>query len=152
MIMKVSPIPAMTLALVLACSPIPALAGGLSNSDIAAIHTARAARSAAIAAGDAAAAAAVATEDGVILPPSLPPRQGQAALHEWFTNFPFRSLVFTSIEIDGANGMAYDRGTYEGTLRNGGVTQGKYLWIWKKQSNGSWRVAIAMWNLNAPAP
>ena len=149
--MKVSPIPVVTLALALACSPIPALAAGLSTSDIEAIHTARAARSAAIAAGDAAAAAAVATDDGVILPPSLPPRQGQAALREWFTNFPFTSLVFTSIEIDGASGIAYDRGTYEGTLRNGGVTQGKYLWIWRKQGDGSWRVAIAMWNLNAPA-
>ena len=150
--MKVSPISAMTLALALVCSPIPALAGGLSNSDIEAIHTARAARSAAIAAGDAKAAAAVATDDGLILPPGLPLRQGQAALREWFTNFPFTSLVFTSLEIDGANGIAYDRGTYEGTLRDGGVTQGKYLWIWKKQGDGSWRVAIAMWNLNAPAP
>jgi ketosteroid isomerase-like protein len=151
MIMNVSPIPAVTLALALACSASPALAGGLSNSDLEAIHTARAARSAAIAAGDAAAAAAVATDDGWILPPSLPPRQGQAALREWFTTFPFTSLIFSSLELDGANGIAYDRGTYEGTLRNGGVTQGKYLWIWRKQGDGSWRVAIAMWNLNAPA-
>jgi len=149
--MKLSLVPAMTLALALTYS-IPALAAGLSNSDIAAIHTARAARSAAIAARDAVAAAAVATDDGVILPPGLPTRQGQAALREWFTNFPFTSLVFTSLEIDGANGIAYDRGTYEGTLRDGGVTQGKYLWIWKKQGDGSWRVAIAMWNLNAPTP
>ena len=150
--MKISPISAMTLALALIGSPVPVSAGGLSNSDIEAIHKARAARSAAIAAKDAVAAAAVATDDGVILPPGLPSRQGQAALREWFTNFPFTSLVFTSLEIDGANGMAYDRGTYEGTLREGGVTQGKYLWIWKKQGDGSWRVAIAMWNLNAPAP
>ena len=150
--MKISPISAMTLALALIGSPVPVSAGGLSNSDIEAIHTARAARSAAIAAGDAVAAAAVATDDGVILPPGLPPRQGQAALREWFTNFPFTSLVFTSLEIDGANGIAYDRGAYEGTLRDGGVTRGKYLWIWKKQGDGSWRVAIAMWNLNAPAP
>ena len=150
--MKVSSTPAMVLALVFVCSPVSASAGRLSNSDIEAIRTARAARSAAIAAGDAKAAAAVATDDGVILPPSLPSRQGQAALREWFTNFPFTSLVFTSLEIDGANGIAYDRGTYEGTLRDGGVTQGKYLWIWKKQGDGSWRVAIAMWNLNAPAP
>jgi ketosteroid isomerase-like protein len=150
--MKLSPISVMTFALALAGSPILAFAGGLSASDIEAIHKARAARSAAIAAKDAVAAAAVATDDGVILPPGLPSRQGQAALREWFTNYPFTSLVFTSLEIEGADGLAYDRGTYEGTSRDGSVTQGKYLWIWKKQGDGSWRVAIAMWNLNAPAP
>jgi ketosteroid isomerase-like protein len=149
--MKTSPIFVTTLIVALTCSPTPSAAQGLSAADIQAIHKARAARSAAIAAGDAAAAAAVATDDGIILPPELPPRQGQAALREWFTTFAFTSLVFTSLEIDGATGIAYDRGTYEGTLKNGGVTQGKYLWIWRKQGDGSWRVAIAMWNLNAPA-
>jgi ketosteroid isomerase-like protein len=143
---------ALTLALVLACSPIAPSATGISKSDIEAINAARAARSAAIANRDAAASAAVATEDGVILPPNLPPRQGQSALREWFANFPATSVSFTSIAIDGAAGIAYDRGTYEATSKEGTVTPGKYLWIWRQQSDGSWRVAIAMWNLNAPAP
>jgi ketosteroid isomerase-like protein len=143
---------ALTLALVLACSPISASAIGISTSDKEAINAARTARSTAIANRDAAAAAAVATEDGVMLPPNLPPRQGQAALREWFTNFPSTSVTFTSIEIDGDNRIAYDRGTYAATSKEGTVTPGKYLWIWRKQGDGSWRVAIAMWNLNAPAP
>jgi len=150
--MKTSPIFAMTLIVALACSPIPASARGLSEADIQAIHKARAARSAAIAAGDAAAAAAVATDDGIILPPGLALRQGQAALREWFAALPVTSLIFTSLEIDGANGMAYDRGTYEGARKDGGAMRGNYLWIWKKQGDGSWRIAIAMWSLNAPAP
>lgn len=154
--MKFSPILAvilaLTLALVLACSPISISAKGISESDIEAINAARTARSEAIANRDAAAAAAVATEDGVILPPNLPPRQGQTALLEWFANFPATSITFTSIEIDGADDIAYDRGTYEATSKEGTVTPAKYLWIWRKQGDGSWRVAIAMWSLNAPAP
>ncbi|NJR52870.1 MAG: DUF4440 domain-containing protein [Leptolyngbyaceae cyanobacterium CSU_1_3] len=154
--MKFSPVLAVvlafTLAIVLACSPISASATGISKSDIEAINAARTARSTAIANRDAAAAAAVATEDGVILPPNLPPRQGQAALREWFANFPSTSVTFTSIEIDGAEGIAYDRGTYEATSKEGTVTPGKYLWIWRKQGDGSWRVAIAMWSLNTLAP
>jgi ketosteroid isomerase-like protein len=143
---------ALTLALVVACSPISASAPGIGESDIEAINAARAARSTAIANRDAVAAAAVATEDGILLPPNLPPRQGQPALREWFTNFPATAVTFTSVEIDGSDGIAYDRGTYEATAKDGTVTPGKYLWIWRKQNDGSWRAAIAMWSLNAPAP
>ncbi|NHC35978.1 YybH family protein [Scytonema millei] len=154
--MKFSPVLAVilafTLAFVLACSPLSASAPGIGKSDIEAINATRTARSTAIANRDAVAAAAVATEDGIILPPNLPPRQGQPALREWFTNFPATSVTFTSIEIDGSDRIAYDRGTYEATAKDGTVTPGKYLWIWRKQNDGSWRAAIAMWNPNAPAP
>jgi hypothetical protein len=76
MTMKINSILAIILAIVLtvACSPIHASAGGISNADREAINAARTARSNAIANRDAAAAAAVSTEDGVILPPNLPPR------------------------------------------------------------------------------
>ena len=66
-------------------------------------------------------------------------------------------LAFTTqaIEVDGD--MAFRRGRYvwRGTPRLSGQTvetTNKFLEIWRRQPDGSWRIAVDMWNPSEPVP
>ena len=124
----------------------------LSEIDRQAIRQARGVRSAAIAANDPKLCASIVTDDSVILPPGAPARQGRAAIEEWFAAFPAAGIEFDEVEIRGSGDLAYDRGTYVATLRDSRKIKdsqkmrGKYLWIWRQQPGGLWRLEVAMWN------
>jgi ketosteroid isomerase-like protein len=57
-------------------------------------------------------------------------------------------------EIEGRGDLAYIRGTYSETLSFGGNEpvdlEGKYVWILKKQADGSWLVTVGISNSNQP--
>ena len=60
------------------------------------------------------------------------------------------------MEIQGQGDMAYDRGTYSMAVTPAGAApiedHGKYLTIWRKQADGSWKVARAIFNSDLPLP
>lgn len=92
------------------------------------------------------------TEDGVFMPPGRPPLKGRLALREWLGAFPqVTRLTFTLDEIDGRGDLAYARGTYTMTLQPEGAPGpvedvGKFLEIRKKQADGSWLLAVDIFN------
>jgi ketosteroid isomerase-like protein len=56
-----------------------------------------------------------------------------------------------------ANDIAYEIGTIQctGSLGEGQPDvdyTGKYVVLWRKQTDGSWRVAADIWNPDAPMP
>lgn len=98
--------------------------------------------------------------DAVILPPGGPVIQGSETIRELFRQ-EFESfdtkLAFTTqaIEVDGD--MAFRRGRYvwRGTPRLSGQaveTTNKFLEVWRRQPDGSWRIAVDMWNPSEPVP
>ncbi|MFH1524635.1 MAG: DUF4440 domain-containing protein [Chloroflexota bacterium] len=100
------------------------------------------------------------TEDAIVLPPNGPAVQGWTLMEPWFASFPpmsdFRPQI---IEVEGRGDLAYVRGTYSMMLTPPGVTEpindtGKYIEIWRKQADGSWRVIRDIFNsdLSLPAP
>lgn len=98
--------------------------------------------------------------DAVILPPGGPVIQGSETIRELFRQEFERfdtKLAFTTqaIEVDGD--MAFRRGRYvwRGTPRLSGQaveTTNKFLEVWRRQPDGSWRIAVDMWNPSEPVP
>jgi uncharacterized protein (TIGR02246 family) len=139
----------------LACQPAPAT---LSEADITAI---RAVTDSFVQRGRArrdSAGAALYAEDGIVMPPNQPAVQGRAAIRSWLEAFPAMSeFSLTIVEIDGRGDLAYVRGTYTLTLAASGKTpampdHGKYVEVRRKQADGSWLLAIDIFNSDVPLP
>jgi uncharacterized protein (TIGR02246 family) len=92
--------------------------------------------------------------DAVILPPGGPVIEGSETIRELFRQEFERfdtKLAFTTQEIEVEGDMAYRRGRYvwRGTPRLSGQTietTNKFLEVWRRQPDGSWRIAVDMWN------
>jgi len=96
-------------------------------------------------------------EEGSMLVPNNPIVTGKAAMAkaiasdfalgdlEWHAN---KAVVARSGEL------GYTSGTYEQKVRDASgkiiLDKGKYLTVWKKQKNGSWRVLMDMFNSDLP--
>jgi uncharacterized protein (TIGR02246 family) len=111
----------------------------------------------AVSAGDAAAVTAFYTEDATLLPPGAAMVQGLPAVREsWVASFAEGgfTLNLSTVSVDGAGEFAYEIGTWsmpaaEG--EGGAVEQGKYLVVWKRGADGSWKLHADIWNTSAPA-
>lgn len=96
--------------------------------------------------------------DAVILPPGGPLIEGTATIRELFRQ-EFETfdtkIAFTTQRLEVEGDLAYRRGTYvwRGTERGSGrvlETTNKFLEIWKRQADGSWRIAVDTWNAAGP--
>jgi ketosteroid isomerase-like protein len=61
----------------------------------------------------------------------------------------------TAVGVARSGDLAYSVGTYQWKLRGGSgkgsFDKGKYLTVWKKQADGSWRVLFDTFNSDLPA-
>ena len=84
--------------------------------------------------------------------------QGRDAIQQWLSQIDsLTEYTVTPEEIQGAGAMAYVRAKYTITLTlkgmDGSITDsGKAVEIWKKDSDGHWRMASAIWNSDRPVP
>lgn len=130
--------------------------GGLTPDDVVAIERAADAYVAAMNAGDWKLVARSFTEDAVRIPPHEEPHQQRDAIEAWLGGIEeLIAYELTRDAIDGADGFAYVRGRYAITLRPAGVPgpisdQGDFLEIWRREPDGVWRVAEAIWNTRLP--
>jgi ketosteroid isomerase-like protein len=98
------------------------------------------------------------SDGGVRIPPNEEPHQGHEAIVRWLGGIEeLSSYELIRDQIDGVDGIAYVRGRYAITLRPVGAPapisdQGDFLEIWRKESDGAWRIVEAMWNTRLPAP
>jgi ketosteroid isomerase-like protein len=142
-----------------ACQPA---AAPLSEADIAALQRLDTADADAILTEDADAIAALYAEDAVEMPPNAPANVGREAIRAWYATavFPaadYDSFRITPGEIEGVNGLAFNRGSYAFTTAPAGMaepvtTTGMYLVIARKQADGSWLWTVDIWNADAPQP
>jgi ketosteroid isomerase-like protein len=70
---------------------------------------------------------------------------------------PGLTFATTGVEVARSGDLAYEYGTYDFATKDkkGEITdeKGKYVVVWKKQADGSWKVAADIDNLDAaPAP
>jgi uncharacterized protein (TIGR02246 family) len=99
--------------------------------------------------------------DGSLLPPNLPPAQGKEAIHSVWSQLLASSGFAvswqpTKVEVSQAEDLGYTVGTYELTMHdaNGSpvTDRGKYVTVWKKQADGTWKVAADMFNSDLQVP
>jgi ketosteroid isomerase-like protein len=130
---------------------------GLSEADRTAIRQAQAKDLELTRAQDWKGDMALYTEDAIQLPPNQAAVQSKAAIQAWVEAFPpISNYQEQSLEVEGQGDLAYDRGTYSMTVTPPGAApiedRGKYLGIWRKQADGSWKISRSMFNSDLPLP
>lgn len=97
------------------------------------------------------------TPDAILYPPGQPLIIGQAAAKKlWADLFADTSYMFNWETLRTGVAKSYDlgftTGNYEASFQGPSGERvreiGKYVLIWKKQKDGSWKVSQHMWNLD----
>jgi uncharacterized protein (TIGR02246 family) len=109
--------------------------------------------------GDIAAAVEFYTEDAKFLHPNTEIISGKQAIKEFFETgraFGLRRISFKGLEAGLDGNLAYERGVINMDIApEGGQAmkdKGKYLVVMKRQTDGSWKVAVDIWNSDLPQP
>ena len=96
--------------------------------------------------------------DAYLLAPNAPLIEGREAIQAVFADLeaiPEYSLSWepTDAEVGDAGDLGYTIGAYEMRMAPEGTPitiVGKYMTIWKKQADGTWKVAVDMFNADGP--
>ena len=101
--------------------------------------------------------AALYAEDAIVLPPNEPTVEGRAAIQTWLEALPpISNVQLQTLEIAGRGDLAYSRGTYSETITPAGAVpvedRGKWLTIYSKQADGSWKIVRDVFNFDLPLP
>lgn len=145
-------------ALLAGCSTEPATPTQVSvpladtrASDETAIRAASAAWSQAATAKDVDKTVSFYGEGAVVMSPKAPAVRGSENIRKGWVELlatpgPGLSWQTTSVEVARSGDLAYETGTYVfSTIDKKGKTQeqkGKYVVVWKKQTDGAWKVAV----------
>ncbi len=108
--------------------------------------------------GDLDAAVEIYTEDATFLHPNVEIVSGKQAIKEFFDAgrafLGLKRLNFEILESDYDGNLAYERGIIQIDMEPEGgqpiVDKGKYVVIMKRQADGSWKVAVDIWNSDLP--
>lgn len=136
----------------------PERVGGLSDEGVAAINSAVESYSEAFVANDWPTFATHYAENAVAMPPSAPAMQGRGAIRELAESWPTITAFSPTVEeIDGCRDLAFLRATYSLAAMPEGAPEpwedeGKYVEIWRRQPDGSWLIAVEIWNSDSPPP
>jgi ketosteroid isomerase-like protein len=100
------------------------------------------------------------SDDAIVLPPNAPSATTKEAIRNvWKDIFTSPGLVIswktTRVEVSRSGDMACVSGTYELTTKDATgksvSDRGKYLVVWEKQADGTWKAGADMWNSDLPA-
>ncbi len=145
------------LMLVAGCNQAPPPVDTKAAED--AVRAADAAWSKAAGAMDVAGTGSYYADDAVVLPPNMPIVNGKAAAQQQWAAMlvPGNSVSWTASTVTSAasGDLVYVQGTYTASMKGPDgkamPDTGKYLEIWKKQADGSWKDAVDTWNSDLPA-
>ena len=92
-------------------------------------------------------------DDAVVLAPNSPAAKGMAAIRQTYGAFfgMKPSLTFAPDSITQSGDMATEIGHYTMTM-GGGRDQGNYVAVWRRQSNGDWKMVADSVVSSMPMP
>jgi len=100
------------------------------------------------------------TEDATVFPPNEPTITGKKAIHQWLSevvaNPSFAvNMETTKVDVSSAGDMGYASGIYDVTLNdeegNPFQERGKWVEVYKKQSDGAWKCVAVIWTPDQPS-
>lgn len=100
------------------------------------------------------------SEDAVVMPPNAPSATTRETIRSAWKEMlatPGAAISWkaTKAEVAQSGDLGYVSGTYEQTMidANGEPVKdrGKYVEIFRKQADGTWKVVVDIWNSNLPA-
>jgi uncharacterized protein (TIGR02246 family) len=107
---------------------------------------------------DATAIVGLYTEDAKLLPPNSDMVQGREGIEAFWgggLQMGIKDAVLTTVEVLGMGDMVCEIGNYDLTVQPEGQEamkdNGKYLVIWKKARDGTWKLHVDIWNTSLPA-
>ncbi len=129
-----------------------------SPAELEAIDRVRHAHVAALNRGDVEAWAELFSEDGVQMPPHVQANVGRPMIRAWSQGFlhPFHANFALEVhEVRVSGDWAFERGRYTIALtpKAGGPPigdVGKYITLYQRQADGSWKVGRDIWNSDNP--
>jgi uncharacterized protein (TIGR02246 family) len=146
----------------LACQqPPPPSPPDTRAADERAVREADAAWSKAVAAKDVEGHLSFFADDALVLPPNAPMLTGKESIRKGLSEMmatPGFAMSWQPTKAEASRGgdLAYTVGTYQFMLNNAKgkpvTDRGKYMTVWKKQSNGNWKAVADMANSDLPAP
>ena len=98
-------------------------------------------------------------DDAVVLPPGEGPATTKEAISRAIARlFALRDLTLnwapSKVEVARSGDLAYVRGTYQDAFRTAKGKRveehGKYVEIWRRQPDGSWKCIVDTWNSDLP--
>jgi uncharacterized protein (TIGR02246 family) len=111
--------------------------------------------------GDAEAVSQLYMEDAILLPPNAAMAKGRKAIKDDFETMmkswvKLTDMTLVTLEINGSGDFAYEVGNYAMTFEIPGGNPpvsdtGKYLAIWKKQADNTWKYHVDSWSSSQPA-
>jgi ketosteroid isomerase-like protein len=138
--------------------------GSVANAAAArqSIEAGNAALIAALQKGDSLGAAALYDDSAMVLPSEMPAVAGHAAIVSFWGGmggmFTVSNMKLTVGDVVASGDLASETGRFEMTLTpkaKGGkpvTDKGKYLVVWKKQADGSYKLFRDMWNSDGAPP
>jgi uncharacterized protein (TIGR02246 family) len=105
--------------------------------------------------GDLTALADMYTTEAYSLPNNMPMMKGNSAIREGhkkeLEGVKYTNLSSKTLDVKGNGDIAVEIGTYSSTFTPVNSTEqktedGKYVNVWQKQSDGSWKILTDSWN------
>lgn len=100
------------------------------------------------------------SDDAIVMPPNAASATTKDAIRSAWKEMlttPGAAISWkaTKVEVAKSGDLAYVSGTYEETMTDAGgkpvKDHGKYLEIFKKQADGTWKCGTDIWNSDLPA-
>jgi len=98
-------------------------------------------------------------EDAKVLPPNMPAVEGRQAIKAMYAQSPpsFMEFRLDIVTLEGQGDLAHEYGTYSLAAAPSGPSapvtdRGKYVAVWKKQADGTWKMIRDIYNSNLPVP
>jgi ketosteroid isomerase-like protein len=142
----------------LAATTATAQSAKLTDKDVAGIKASTGAFAKGVLAAEYAAVSNLYTETASFLPPHEKALAGRAPIEAWMKGLPpVKEFKLDPVEIDGRGDLAFVKGTFTLTLlppgAPGPITDvGKYVEIRRRQADGSWLIAVDIFNSDLPPP
>jgi len=92
-------------------------------------------------------------DNAVVMPPNMKPVEGHEAITKLLSNYPEMKIQYTEEVLYGFGNKAYLVGTYNINFMGAMPDDiGKYIEIWEKQEDHSWKIIFDIFNSSLPVP